>query len=92
MFDVYEDSKYYYLVMEVMEGGELFDTLMDKEQFSEKEARDIIAPIIDALHYCHAQGIIHRDIKPENLLLSTKDLDTAIIKVADFGLARFVSE
>ena len=37
-------------------------------------------------------GIIHRDIKPENLLFSSKDLETAIVKVSDFGLARFVSD
>lgn len=49
-----------------------------------------MAPIFDALIYCHKLGIVHRDIKPENLLFSTKDPATAIIKVSDFGLARFV--
>lgn len=49
-----------------------------------------MSPIFDALIYCHKLGIIHRDIKPENLLFSSKDNDTAIIKVSDFGLARFV--
>jgi len=49
-----------------------------------------VSPIFDALIYCHKLGIIHRDIKPENLLFSSKDNDTAIIKVSDFGLARFV--
>jgi len=63
--------------MELMEGGELFDMLMEKEIFSEKEARDIIAPIIDAIKYCHSLGIVHRDIKPENLLLSSKDSQLA---------------
>lgn len=78
--------------MELMRGGELFDVLMEKEQFSEKEARDIIAPIIDAINYLHSLGIIHRDIKPENLLFSSKELDSAVIKVADFGFARFVQD
>mmetsp|Transcript_76222 Transcript_76222/g.105436 ORF Transcript_76222/g.105436 Transcript_76222/m.105436 type:complete len:211 (+) Transcript_76222:303-935(+) len=77
--------------MELMQGGELFDMLMDKEIFTEKEARDIIAPIIDAIKYCHSLDIIHRDIKPENLLLSSKDPELAQVKVADFGMARFVS-
>ena len=49
-----------------------------------------MAPIFDALTYCHQLGIVHRDIKPENLLFSSKDTDTAIIKITDFGLARFV--
>jgi len=63
---------------------------MKKETFSEKESRDIIAPIFDALIYCHKLGIVHRDIKPENLLFSSKNLQTGIIKVSDFGLARFL--
>ena len=49
-----------------------------------------MAPIFDAVIYCHAMGIVHRDIKPENLLFSAKDTENAIIKVSDFGLARFV--
>lgn len=92
LIDVYEDAKNFSLVMELMRGGELFDVLMEREQFSEKEARDIIAPIIDAINYLHSLGIIHRDIKPENLLFSSKDIETAVIKVADFGFARFVQE
>jgi serine/threonine protein kinase len=61
-----------------------------KDSFTEKEARDIIAPVMDVLIYCHNLGIIHRDIKPENLLLSSKDPATAVVKVSDFGLARFL--
>ena len=63
---------------------------MQRERFTESEARDIIAPLFDALIYCHGQGIIHRDIKPENLLFSTRDFNQAVIKVSDFGLARFI--
>ena len=65
---------------------------MAKETFSEKEAKDIIAPIFDALIYCHKLGIVHRDIKPENLLFNSKDMNAAVIKVSDFGLARFLIE
>lgn len=90
MFDVFEDDKYIYIVMELLGGGELFDQILKKEKFSELEARDVVAPIFDALTYCHQLGIVHRDIKPENLLFSSKDTDTAIIKITDFGLARFV--
>lgn len=52
----------------------------------------MIAPIFDALIYCHALGIVHRDIKPENLLFNRRDFNRAVIKVSDFGLARFVDE
>ena len=65
---------------------------MEKERFSEAEARDVIAPIFDALIYCHTLGIAHRDIKPENLLFNKRDFNRAVIKVSDFGLARFVDE
>ena len=69
---------------------QLFDQIMQKERFTESEARDVIAPIFDALIYCHELGIIHRDIKPENLLFTSHDFSKAIIKVSDFGLARFI--
>jgi len=91
LFEVFEDDEYMFLVMELMTGGELFDTILEKESYSEKEAADTIRPIIDAIKYCHSLNIIHRDIKPENLLYSSKSQDTAIIKVSDFGLARFIS-
>ena len=77
--------------MELMTGGELFDSILKKETYSEKEASDTLRPIIDAINYCHSHNIIHRDIKPENLLYSSKDLKARTIKVSDFGLARFIS-
>ena len=49
-----------------------------------------MVPIFDAINYCHERGIVHRDLKPENLLLTTKDVDQAIVKIADFGLARHI--
>lgn len=91
LFEVYEDSGSYSLVMELMTGGELFDTILEKEHYSEKEASETIRPIIDAIGYCHSLNIIHRDIKPENLLYSSKNPSSRVIKVSDFGLARFIS-
>ena len=69
LLDVFEDERHYCLVMELMQGGELFDQILEKEIFSESEARDATKAIIEAIKYCHEQGIVHRDIKPENLLL-----------------------
>ena len=91
LFEVYEDADHYSLVMELMTGGELFDSIIRKETYTEKEASETIRPIIDAIRYCHSMNIIHRDIKPENLLYSTEDPNTRMIKVSDFGLARFIS-
>ena len=69
---------------------QLFDQIIEKEKFTEKEAHEVITPVFDALNYCHSLGIVHRDIKPENLLFTSKDPNVAIIKVTDFGLARFI--
>ena len=91
MFNVYEDKNYYCLVMELMTGGELFDHIIKKETFDEDMAQKIMAPVFDAVIYCHERDIIHRDIKPENLLLSGKNLDESIIKISDFGLARYIN-
>lgn len=92
LYDVYEDEKYFFLVMELCKGGELYEKIVEREQFSEAEARNTISPIFDAVIYCHELGIVHRDIKPENMLYTSRSLNRGIIKVSDFGLARFVGE
>jgi len=91
MLNVYEDKNHYCLVMELMCGGELFDHIIEQETFNEERAQSIMAPVFDAVIYCHERDIIHRDIKPENLLLSGKDLSDSIIKISDFGLARYIN-
>lgn len=90
MIDFFEDEAHYCLVMEIMEGGELFDQILQREAFTEHEAREAIRAIIDAIRYCHNLNIVHRDIKPENLLLQSKKLELSSLKITDFGLARFV--
>lgn len=92
LIDVFEDERHWCLVMELMQGGELFDQILEKEQFSEAEAREATRAIVDAINYCHTKGICHRDIKPENLLLSSKELGIASLKIADFGLARLLAD
>jgi len=89
---VFEDERHWCLVMELMQGGELFDKIIEEEQFSEHEAREATKCIISAIDYCHEKGICHRDIKPENLLLSSKEIGLASLKVADFGLARMLED
>ena len=90
LLEIFDEEDYMYLVMEIMTGGELFDRIVEKESYTEKEAADTIRPIVDAIRYCHEMGIVHRDLKPENLLYETTD-DTSIIKISDFGLARFLA-
>lgn len=89
LYEIFDEECEISLVMELLSGGELFDRIVEKENYSEKEASDTIRPIVDAIRYCHNMGIIHRDLKPENLLYADED-EMASIKITDFGLARFV--
>lgn len=86
---LYEENQHFYFVLEYMEGGELFDRIVEKKQYNEREARNAIRSVIKAMEYCHRHDIVHRDLKPENLLL-TSTRDDADVKIADFGLARVV--
>lgn len=90
LFEVFDDKTKFYMVMELMTGGELFDRIVEKEHYSEKEASDTLRPVVDAIRYCHSMGIAHRDLKPENLLFSSPD-PKAEIKITDFGLAKVLS-
>jgi len=68
---IYESKHHLYLVMELCEGGELFDAICENT-FSEARASNIVHQITGALQYLHSFGIVHRDLKPENLLFQTK--------------------
>ena len=72
--------------MELCEGGELFDRILNEGNFTENYARNIFKQIILALHYCHTHNICHRDIKPENFLMVSNEKDSSI-KIIDFGLS-----
>ena len=90
LFDFYQDKQKYYLVLEICLGGELFDRIVEKKSYNEKEARDLVRILFDALHYCHMASVVHRDLKPENLLLED-GRDDANIKLADFGFAQRIN-
>jgi serine/threonine protein kinase len=77
--------------MELVSGGELFDRIVDKGNYSEKDAAGVIAQLCAALAYLHDKKIVHRDLKPENLLYAAPSPDETL-KVADFGLARKVAK
>lgn len=96
VIDVYEDqyngAKSLLVVMECMEGGELFNRIQDRADtaFTEREAAGIIADICKAISYLHSNNIAHRDLKPENLLYSHKG-DQGVLKLTDFGFAKEVN-
>jgi calcium/calmodulin-dependent protein kinase I len=89
VYEYYECHGVVFVVMELMNGGELFDKIVEYEHYTEKQASEAFRPIVDAVRYCHKLGIVHRDLKPENLLYSSNE-DNAMIKVSDFGFAKFL--
>eukprot|EP01054_Gregarina_sp_Poly1_P004951 Gregarina_sp_Poly_1__4950@NODE_2622_length_1908_cov_606_836502_g156_i1_p1_GENE_NODE_2622_length_1908_cov_606_836502_g156_i1NODE_2622_length_1908_cov_606_836502_g156_i1_p1_ORF_typecomplete_len602_score110_63Pkinase/PF00069_25/3_8e83Pkinase_Tyr/PF07714_17/2e52EFhand_7/PF13499_6/1_2e12EFhand_7/PF13499_6/9e16EFhand_1/PF00036_32/0_0016EFhand_1/PF00036_32/0_00017EFhand_1/PF00036_32/9_7e06EFhand_1/PF00036_32/9_2e08EFhand_6/PF13405_6/0_00035EFhand_6/PF13405_6/4_2EFhand_6/PF13405_6/1_7e08EFhand_6/PF13405 len=86
LYEFFGDKKYYYLVMEVYKGGELFDEIINRQKFSESDAAAIMKQVLSGVTYLHRHHIVHRDLKPENLLLESKAKD-AMIKIVDFGLS-----
>jgi len=87
LVDVHEDAIYLHLITELCEGGELFDRIITKTNFSEKEAAKLIRSILNAIRYCHAKNIAHRDVKPENFMFMSNEEDSPI-KLIDFGLSK----
>ena len=73
-----------YMVMEYLNGGDMYSLLQTVEKFSEPWARVYLAEITSALEYLHNLGIVHRDLKPDNLLIDTN----GHLKLSDFGLSR----
>jgi len=86
-YEVYDEEEYFYIVTELVTGGELFDRILTKVHYDEKEARDLSKILLNTIKYLHTSGIVHRDLKPENLLLCSDEND-AELKLCDFGLAK----
>jgi len=89
LHDFLEESSHFYMVMELMGGGDLFERIVTKEMYTEKDARELAKALLSAVDYIHSRGVAHRDLKPQNLLLKTRENDT-YVKVGDFGFAKRV--
>ncbi|XP_059690168.1 calcium/calmodulin-dependent protein kinase type IV [Gavia stellata] len=89
--EIFETPTEISLVLELVTGGELFDRIVEKGYYSERDAADAVKQILEAVAYLHANGIVHRDLKPENLLYATPAPD-APLKIADFGLSKIVED
>ena len=89
IFEIFADSKKYYVIMEFLEGGELFEAITSIGSFTEASACKVMKQILSAVYYLHSNHIVHRDLKPENIMLTQKPKNGNYqIKLIDFGTAK----
>lgn len=86
--DTYEDDNAVHIVMELCEGGELFDRIVARGHYTERAAAVVMKTIVEVVQVCHQHGVMHRDLKPENFLFANKK-ETSPVKAIDFGLSIF---
>lgn len=84
---MYEDYNHFYLILDLVSGGEMFDHLIQYGAYSEADAARLMRELASALAFIHGVGVIHADLKPENLLLCSKKVADGTIKIIDFGCA-----
>lgn len=89
---MYEDHSHFYMILDLISGGEMFDHLSNDGAYSEADAARLIFEIASALAFLHGVGLIHADLKPENILLCSKNRMDGTIKLIDFGCAHLVPE
>ena len=84
--EVFSEAGRVAMVMELCNGGELFDRIIERGHFSERDAKEVMSKLATALSALHHVGVVHRDIKPENIIYDRKG-EGAELKIADFGLS-----
>ncbi|XP_063173053.1 death-associated protein kinase 2-like isoform X2 [Candoia aspera] len=92
LHDVFTNKAEMVLILELIQGGELFDFIAEKEVLSEDEAIEFLQQILLGLAYMHSRHVAHFDLKPENVMLLQKDVPNPRIKIIDFGLAQKLEE
>ncbi|XP_074079282.1 death-associated protein kinase 2-like isoform X1 [Macrotis lagotis] len=80
------------LVLELIQGGEFFDFVAEKESMAEPEASDFLLQLLDGLVYMHSLNIAHFDLKPENIMIQQKDVIKPNVKIIGFGMAQKIEK
>jgi serine/threonine protein kinase len=83
--DMYEDAHHFYLILDLVSGGEMLEHLIDNGPYSEADAARLMYETASAMAFMHGVGVVHADMKPENILLSTKNRLDGTVKIIDFG-------
>lgn len=91
LYEVYICEKFVHLILQYLDGGELFKRILAKKVFQEQTVLDLMKILLTTLNFCHEMNVIHRDLKPENLILASKENDTDLM-IADFGLASIIED
>lgn len=91
LHEIYETDSSYYVILELLKGGNLNDFIKENTRLKSTEIIIIIKSILSALKYCHSLNIMHRDIKPENILFREENLCEKNVCLADFGLATYTT-
>jgi len=84
----FEEGRHYFLALDLISGGEMFDHLVKMGAYSEADASRLIREIASALAFLHGIGVVHGDMKPENVMLSTNNASDSVVKIVDFGCAQ----
>ena len=87
----FNEGGHYYVILDLVSGGELFDHLVEQGAYSEADAARLIREVASSLLFIHGLNLTHGDLKPENLMLSSKNPSDAMIKLVDFGCAQVLS-
>ena len=91
MYEWFEDKANIYIVMDLCEGGELFDKISSVGHFDEKVAAELFKNMMQSVNYCYGKKVCHKDLKPENFMFHSKD-DLSSIKLIDFGLSQIFED
>ena len=89
IYEIFEDKTKYYIITEMLEGGELFEFITNQGSFIENDASRLMKQLLQGVNYLHSNNIIHRDLKPENIMLVSKPSSyrRPSLKIIDFGTA-----
>lgn len=88
LYETFESSKHFLIVMEMCSGGDLLNYVRKRRKLAEDVAKFFFRQLIESLAYCHKKGVVHRDIKLDNILLDHHGR----LKLCDFGVSRVIKK